>query len=52
MGKDAQAYIDRGNQAIMENMLANARPRFFIRSDGEVSEEEYADWTKAFVHTN
>lgn len=52
VGKDAQAYIDRGNQAIMENMLANARPRFFIRSDGEVSEEEYADWTKAFVHTN
>ena len=24
VGKDAQAYIDRGNQAIMQNMLANA----------------------------
>lgn len=52
IGKDAQAYIDRGNQAIMENMLANARPRHFIRDDGSINEEEYADTTKPFVHTN
>ena len=50
VGKDAQAYIDRGNQVIMQNLMANARPRFFIRSDGEVNEEEFADQTKAFVH--
>ena len=50
VGKDAQAYIDRGNQAIMMNMLANARPRHFIRDDGEVNEEEYADLTKDFIH--
>lgn len=52
IGKDAQAYIDRGNQAIMENTLANARPRYFVRIDGGISEEEYADTTKPFVHTN
>ncbi len=53
IGKDAQAYIDRGNQAIMKNMLANARPRYFIRSDGGgVTEEEYADITKDFIHTD
>ena len=50
IGKDAQAYIDRGNQAIMSNMLANAKPRHFIRSDGSVNEEEYADTTKDFIH--
>ena len=52
VGKDAQAYIDRGNQAIMMNMLANAKPRHFIRNDGSVNEEEYADLTKDFVHVD
>ena len=50
VGKDSQAFIDRGNQAIMENMLANAKPRHFIRTDGAVNEEEYADITKDFIH--
>lgn len=52
IGKDAQSYIDRGNQAIMKNMLANASPRHFIRSDGGVNEEEYADTSKDFIHVD
>ena len=52
VAKDAQAYIDRGNQAIMKNMLANAKPRHFIRSDGSVNEEEYADTDKDFIHVD
>ena len=52
VAKSAQEYIDRGNQAIMENMLANASPRHFIRNDGAVNEEEYADMTKKFVHVD
>ena len=52
VGKDAQAYIDRGNRAIMKNMLANAAPRHFIREDGGVNEEEYADLSKDFVHVD
>ena len=52
IGKDAQTYIDRGNQAIMANMLANAKPRHFIFTDGSVNEEEYADTTKDFVHVD
>lgn len=52
VGKDAQMYIDKGNQAIMSNMLANAKPRHFIRSDGSVNEKEYADTTKDFVHVD
>ena len=52
VGKSAQEFIDRGNQAIMQNMLANARPRHFIRNDGSVNEEEYADMSKDFVHVD
>ena len=52
VGKSAQEYIDRGNQAIMQNMLSNARPRHFIRNDGSVNEEEYADMSKDFVHVD
>lgn len=52
IGKSAQEYIDRGNQAIMQNMLANAKPRHFIRNDGSVNEQEYADMTKDFVHVD
>ena len=52
VGKSAQEYIDRGNQAIMMNMLANAKPRHFIRGDGSVNEEEYADLTKDFIHVD
>lgn len=52
VGKDCQSYIDRGNQAIMSNMLANSSPRFFIRNDGGVNEEEFADMSKPFVHTD
>ena len=52
IGKSAQEYIDRGNQAIMQNMLSNAKPRHFIRTDGAVNEAEYADMTKDFVHVD
>ena len=50
--KSPQKQIDLMNQAILKNTLANATPRFFIRSDGAVNENEYADWTRPFVHTN
>ena len=50
--KSAQKQIDLMNQAILKNTLASATPRFFIRSDGAVNENEYADWTRPFVHTN
>ena len=52
IGKDAQSYIDRGNQAIMRNMLANARPRYFSRVDGGVNEEEFADLNKDIIHVD
>lgn len=48
--KDAQLQIDRLNYAILENAKMSASRRFFIRADGSVNEQEFADWTKPFVH--
>lgn len=50
--KSPQKQIDLMNQAILKNTLASATPRFFVRNDGAVNENEYADWTRPFVHTN
>ena len=50
VAKNPQEYIDRGNQAIMKNMLVNAKPRHFVRDDGEVNVEEYADLDNDFIH--
>lgn len=52
IGKSAQEYIDRGNQAVMKNMLANAKPRYFIRKDGSVNETEYTDTNNEFIHVD
>ena len=52
IGKDAQTYIDRGNQVVMENMLANAKPRYFFRTDGGINEEEFGDLNNTFVHAD
>jgi hypothetical protein len=52
IGKSAQEYIDRGNAAILKNMLFNASPRFFSRTDGGVNEEEFADLNKDIVHVD
>ena len=49
--KNPQRYIDLMNKAIANNTVMAATPRFFIREDGQISEEEFRDWTKPFVHT-
>lgn len=48
--KDPQKYVDIMDNALIKNMLSNATPRWFIRTDGGVNESEYADLTKSFVH--
>lgn len=52
VGRSPQEYIDRIGKAILENTLANTRPRHFVRTDGAVNEAEYADLTKDFVHVD
>ena len=48
--KDAQMQIDKLNFAILENARMAATRRYFIRADGSVDENEFADWTRPFVH--
>jgi len=50
--KDCQGYIDRLNQALLRNALLAGKKRFFIRQDGAVSEQEFADWRSDFVHVS
>ena len=52
IGKDAQTYIDRCDQAIMMNTLANAKPRYFISDSGSVNEGEYANMDNDFIHVD
>ena len=48
--KDAQRQIDLMNNAIVANCVAAATPRWLKRGDDGVNEDEYADWTRPFVH--
>lgn len=52
IGKSAQEYIDRGNQAILENMLANAKPRYFVANASSINEEEFTDLSVDLVHVD
>ena len=52
IGKDTQADIDAISQALVTASVVAATPRYFIRKDGSVNEEEFADWSKPFVHVN
>ena len=45
-------YIDKLNGAILQNALASARPRVFVRQDGGVNEDEFLDVTKPVVHVS
>ena len=50
--KNTQMYIDKLNQIIIKNALQSGRRRFFISDNAGINEEEFADWTKEFVHTS
>lgn len=52
LGKSAQEQIDRIDQAVVKNTIMASSPRWFVRSDGAVNEQEFADWTKPFVHSD
>ena len=50
IGKSCQSYIDRGGQAVMKNLLANAAPRILVSDDSTVNEQEYCDLSVDVVH--
>ena len=47
-----QRSIDLMNSAIEINALMSAKPRYMVREDGAINEEEFTDWTKGIVHAN
>ena len=48
--KEPQKCIDILNNCFLQSAVASSTPRWFVRTDGGVNEEEYADLTKKFVH--
>ena len=50
IGRDTQIQIDQLNKAIIDNAMAGATPRYFVRDDGSVNLDEYNDMSKKFVH--
>lgn len=52
IGRDTQMEIDLINQAVTENAIAGAKPRYFVRGNGNINEQEFLDLSKPLVHTN
>ena len=50
--KDPQMYIDRLGGLMLRNAVMAGKKRFFIRDDGSVNEEEFADWNRDFIHVS
>ena len=51
IARDAQMDIDTLNQAMVQNAVVTSTPRYFIQTDGQINEDEFADWSRPFVHT-
>ena len=50
IGKDVQMDIDIMNRSMVLNSIMASLPRHFIKKDGSVNEQEFADLTKMFIH--
>jgi hypothetical protein len=50
--KSPQRSIDLMNSAIERNALMAALPRYIVREDGSINEDEFANWKKQIIHTN
>ncbi len=48
--KNPQMYIDRLNDAILDNALMAAKPRYFAKISAGVNEQEFLDWSRPIVH--
>lgn len=50
--RNPQMYVDKLDQIISKNALMAGKKRFFIKDNGGVNEQEFADWSKELVHVN
>ncbi|MDY5731239.1 MAG: hypothetical protein SPL05_06900 [Eubacteriales bacterium] len=48
--KHNQQYIDELHKTILEHSKLAGQKRFFVRVDGGINEQEFADWDKNFIH--
>lgn len=48
--KNPQIYIDKLNNAILDNALMTSKPRYFAKINAGINEEEFLDWSKPIVH--
>ena len=47
--KSPQAYIDAMDDDIIKIADMKARPRFWVRKNGNIDKEQFADWSEPFV---
>lgn len=47
-----QSEIDILKTAMIKNAVVGATPRYFLREDGEVNEEEFSDLSRPIVHVD
>ena len=50
--KDCQAYIDKMQQAILDNALSNSRNRAIFNDQAGINEKEFSDPSCTLVHAN
>ena len=50
--QNAQTVIDLLNTSIVRNALVSSIPRFFVRQDGGINEEDFLDLSKTIIKTN
>ena len=48
--KNPQMHIDKLNDAILDNALMAAKPRYFAKISAGVNESEFLDWSRPIVH--
>lgn len=50
--RDTQMYVDKLQQAILDNALMNARSRVIANDQAGINQEEFADPSKTIVHAS
>jgi hypothetical protein len=50
--KSPQLYIDKIDQLILKNASLSGKKRWFVKENSVINEDEYADWSKDFVHVS
>lgn len=50
VGRDPQIYIDALSSNILQTSMMGSKKRFLVAGNSDINEEEFADWSKPFVH--